>query len=933
MARLWYFAGCCAASDAYAARLRRFDRAIRWNPRAGIFHLKRGHALAWLDRWEEAWESYDRAVKRMPEDADVLRFRGIAARVLERYDDALKDLNQVTLMEPSNAEGWKQRGRVCHEEGRYEQAVEDYERAINLEPDRGDLHLSHGHALTWLNRWQDAWAAYDRAAKLLPEDAEPLTWRGVASKNLKKYEDALSDLNRVLERESKYVDAWSERGRVYRMQRRYEEAIADYDRALELAAEDDSIHLSRGHVLTWLDRWEEAWESYNKAVELNPKAVSLRWRAIAAISLGHYEDAHEDLDRAIALKPGIDLFYIQRARVWWWQGDLDAAFDDCHTALTINENSAEAHNLIGKLLAFCNLPEEAINAFDRALEIHPEFSDARLSRGVAWKQLGDEQQALADCDAAIQLDPYDASPHAARAELFRELGDHERAAQDYARALEFNPRDVEFLKSRAECFEELGEYSLADREYEKLEDLREEIEMDNSDKNNKPTKTRVLPLLREHFGADSLNNLSLHERKLSSRIRPDLQKAVEGWVAEADVEHLSGISGLYNAAGVGFTDLMVGGRGNPVLAVPLEFDDLDIGEDEPVRCARISLWLLKRNGVHCAVLASLGNQQVRLQIAVPSTNDGEEIAAAFIQAVERAAKQAHSYRNKVLSLDVEHNYDSVTSGIRVHRLRDVKREDIILPPETIEMLERNVIRFAAQRERLRERGLSTKKGLLFYGPPGTGKTHTIYYLTRAMEGHTTLLITADEVVYLSEYMTLARLLAPSIVIIEDVDLIARERTHLRSTGEECLLNRLLNEMDGLKEDTDIMFILTTNHPESLETALASRPGRIDQSIEFPLPDAEGRAKLARLYAGGQTLSDEVLGETANRTEGVSAAFIKELMRRAVQRQLETDGEGELTLEHVSVALDELLFKGGSLNARLLGGEKARKILGFSATDE
>ena len=73
-------------------------------------------------------------------------------------------------------------------------------------------------------------------------------------------------------------------------------------------------------------------------------------------------------------------------------------------------------------------------------------------------------------------------------------------------------------------------------------------------------------------------------------------------------------------------------------------------------------------------------------------------------------------------------------------------------------------------------------------------------------------------------MTLARLLQPSVVIMEDADLIARDRTQMDSPCEEVLLNKLLNEMDGLKEDADILFILTTNRPEPLETALTSRPG-------------------------------------------------------------------------------------------------------------
>ena len=213
---------------------------------------------------------------------------------------------------------------------------------------------------------------------------------------------------------------------------------------------------------------------------------------------------------------------------------------------------------------------------------------------------------------------------------------------------------------------------------------------------------------------------------------------------------------------------------------------------------------------------------------------------------------------------------------------------------------------------------ATKKGILFYGPPGTGKTHTIHYLAGALPGHTTLLISAEQVGLLAEYMTLARLLQPSIVVVEDADLIARERTQMDSVCEEVLLNKLLNEMDGLKEEADILFVLTTNRPEALESALTSRPGRIDQAIEFPLPDEDGREKLIRLYSQGISLNVELNHAIAKRTDRVSPAFIKELMRRSVQFHLERSDNGVLELAGVEDALEEMLFSGGSLNARLLG---------------
>jgi ATP-dependent 26S proteasome regulatory subunit len=167
-------------------------------------------------------------------------------------------------------------------------------------------------------------------------------------------------------------------------------------------------------------------------------------------------------------------------------------------------------------------------------------------------------------------------------------------------------------------------------------------------------------------------------------------------------------------------------------------------------------------------------------------------------------------------------------------------------------------------------------------------------------------------------MALARLLQPSIVVLEDADLIARSRESLPNPMQEVLLNRLLNEMDGLREDAEILFILTTNHPESLEAALTSRPGRIDQAIEFPLPDDDGRRKLVALYGRDLEVSDQVADAIVKRSEGVSPAFIKELMRRSAQFCLDSGTAPRLALADVESALDELLGDGSGLTAVLLG---------------
>jgi ATP-dependent 26S proteasome regulatory subunit len=166
---------------------------------------------------------------------------------------------------------------------------------------------------------------------------------------------------------------------------------------------------------------------------------------------------------------------------------------------------------------------------------------------------------------------------------------------------------------------------------------------------------------------------------------------------------------------------------------------------------------------------------------------------------------------------------------------------------------------------------------------------------------------------------MARILAPSTVVVEDVDLIAQERG-MPGMQTQPLLFELLNEMDGLRDDADVLFVLTTNRPDILEPALAARPGRVDLAVPLPLPDADARRRLFALYARGLRLEVKDLDKFIVRTEGASPAYIKELLRNAtVFGAIDGDGAGAIrvTDKHLDQAMDELT-EGGRLAERIAG---------------
>jgi SpoVK/Ycf46/Vps4 family AAA+-type ATPase len=188
-----------------------------------------------------------------------------------------------------------------------------------------------------------------------------------------------------------------------------------------------------------------------------------------------------------------------------------------------------------------------------------------------------------------------------------------------------------------------------------------------------------------------------------------------------------------------------------------------------------------------------------------------------------------------------------------------------------------------------------------------------------MAGYTRLTLTGRALHAIGSAAELARDLQPAVVVLEDVDLVAEDRSF--GPGGSSVLFDLLDAMDGAAPDADLLFLLTTNRADLLEPALAARPGRVDVAVEIDLPDADARERLLSLYGRSLPLRlDETeTREIVERTDGVTASFLKELLRRAMLEALH-DGTPEplVTAAHVSRALDDLLDSTQELTRSLLG---------------
>lgn len=411
-----------------------------------------------------------------------------------------------------------------------------------------------------------------------------------------------------------------------------------------------------------------------------------------------------------------------------------------------------------------------------------------------------------------------------------------------------------------------------------------------------PRTSPLAARLAEHLGGvgDDVSSTSISVPLIE---RVNMQLALDAYQRDAERFHVIGLqTDIGNYGGVSLTGILTGAWHGPGEAAR-QYVAVDVDVNDTIDCLRSGLILTEFEGSSIVALMYASDQRFPPELVVEVVGTDPASADGFLRRLRELMHEHNAFRRKVVSFNFGMHGEFGLSFVKLPR---VERADVVLAPGELEAIESHTIGITEHAEALRAAGQHVKRGLLLYGPPGTGKTHTISYLTNRMQDRTTIILTGGAVAAVGQAGTIARALQPATIVIEDVDLIAMDR-QLPGGEHNALLFQLLNEMDGLAEDADVLFILTTNNVDMLEPALAARPGRIDQAIELSLPDARGRRRLLELYMN--TTPPEDVDAIVEQLDGVAPAFIKELARRAELVRLQGTSNSASPL---AAALDAML---------------------------
>ena len=451
----------------------------------------------------------------------------------------------------------------------------------------------------------------------------------------------------------------------------------------------------------------------------------------------------------------------------------------------------------------------------------------------------------------------------------------------------------------------------------------------------------VASVLGAHLGAGRAG-LPVAKASWPGYDRVNVQTGLEAWLAEPGRSHeLTGLT-EFRDRDFGFADLLRAGpgRSHGLHLGSVETEALAAGPGGVTRsCVQCGIYLTSDEaGVAAMLLRAPERHGMQEGVTLEVVSPEPDRAAAIVEEIRKLALEHNVFRGHVISFGGEVFGGDGGELLSFLDRPQVSRDEVILPGMVIDGVERQVLGVARHTTRLRASGQHLRRGVLLYGVPGTGKTHTVRYLLGKLPGVTCVVLSGRALSMIGAACSVARILQPSVVVVEDVDLIAEDRDY---PGENSRLFELLNEMDGLGADVDVTFLLTTNRADLLENALAARPGRVDHAVELLVPDADARKRLLNLYQGRLDLRLSDPGPVISRTEGVTASFIKELLRRAAVVAAEADAADghaddsapiQVTDAHLAAALDQLLDVRNALTQALLGGRAGGRGAGSAHAD-
>ena len=263
-------------------------------------------------------------------------------------------------IDPEFEDAYTNLGLVQNYFGNYQSALDACYQALSINSQCAEAYNNIGCTFVEMDNYYKAKTAFDSAINIDPDDEKYYYNRGIANYNLNNLHEAINDFNKSIEIKPEYADTYSNLVMTYVEIQDYKEALSVINKALEFDIQDYFIYYTQGLIYFYYDNFNDALVAINNCLKINPN-------------------------------PDDCLTHTLLGKIYYELNKYSNAADACDIALTINSECVEAYITLGNINVMTDNIDNAINMFNKALQLDQDNIDALYYLGVIHYSLGDTE--------------------------------------------------------------------------------------------------------------------------------------------------------------------------------------------------------------------------------------------------------------------------------------------------------------------------------------------------------------------------------------------------------------------------------------------------------------------------------------------------------------------------------------------------------------
>jgi tetratricopeptide (TPR) repeat protein len=423
---------------------------------------------------------YDKALDVSSKKVGALGGKAKTLEALGKYDEAIIECDRAIKINSGVADVYNTKANALSDKLEFEKALENYRDANKIDPDNAVYINNISYALNMLERYEDSVEYSDRAIVKNSRLSTAYLNKGYALEGLNKASEAIELYDKAIKYDPNNIKAYIYKADILNNQSKYSEAIELYDKAINLSKDKGNIDAlaGKGDALCNMGKYEDSVKCFDKAIDLAPDNHEIYvFKARSLYYLEKYKESKECLDKALDIDKKSSYAKLWKAKNLAMNEEYEKAEELCKQVLDADSSNTFAYDVKGCIYLNQSRFKEAINMFDKAISIEPDYREAIVDRISA-------SFYMKNYDECISLAKKELKRFPKNIDILWYLGDsysyidlHKEAIDCYKKILDINP-DYDQVLALTAC------------EYYILQDFKNSEEYNNKAlKVNKSNKT------------------------------------------------------------------------------------------------------------------------------------------------------------------------------------------------------------------------------------------------------------------------------------------------------------------------------------------------------------------------------------------------------------------------------------------------------------